>query len=173
MENAWGYEVLPGMTSYSWTKLLLDKNALESESDDPGLQQAIAEGVMRLPRGKQAKDVVTDYLRGIYQMFMSAIVKTLGGSDILQITPMEFWLTVPAIWSDEAKSVTRAAAKAAGFGSRPGDEVNLIPEPEAAAHLALKSSIHHTSDLVKVKYPSSTGVVVLTKFIARNRSHGL
>jgi hypothetical protein len=157
------------MKSYSWTKLLLDQNALRSENDDPGLQRAVAGGVMRLPRGKTAKDVVGDYLRGIYKMFMDAIVEKLGGSDILKITPMEFWLTVPAIWSDEAKAATRAAAKAAGFGSRPGDEINLIPEPEAAAHLALKSSIHHTSDLVKVTDSASCSMFVISLTYFRSK----
>lgn len=165
MENAWGYEVLPGMKSYSWTKLLLDKKALRAEGDDPGLQKAIADGVMRLPPGKRAEDVVADYLRGIYKMFMNVIVDRLGGSDLLDITPMEFWLTVPAIWTDEAKITTREAAKAAGFGSRPGDEINLIPEPEAAAHLALKSSIRHTSDLVQVNNSSSHSAFRGTKII--------
>jgi hypothetical protein len=102
-------------------------------------------------------------------MFMDAIVEKLGGSDILKITPMEFWLTVPAIWSDEAKAATRAAAKAAGFGSRPGDEINLIPEPEAAAHLALKSSIHHTSDLVKVTDSASCSMFVISLTYFRSK----
>jgi molecular chaperone DnaK (HSP70) len=39
-------------------------------------------------------------------------------------------ITVPAIWSDDAKNLTRLAATRAGI---PGDKLNLITEPEAAA----------------------------------------
>ncbi|TVY15152.1 Heat shock protein [Lachnellula arida] len=56
-----------------------------------------------------------------------------------KITPMECWITLPAIWSDEAKDATLAAAKKAGFGNREGDEVFTIAEPEAAAIATLKS----------------------------------
>lgn len=43
-----------------------------------------------------------------------------------------------AIWSDAAKAATRSAAHEAGFGSRPGDEIFMVPEPEAAAIATLK-----------------------------------
>lgn len=109
--------------------------------------KAAANGLMRLPQGKTAKDVVTDYMKGLYAMFVKA-VSAVWGDDLS--FPIEFWLTVPATWSDQAKWATRAAAMDAGFGARLGDEINLIAEPEAAAHLALKSSIHHVDDLVKV-----------------------
>jgi hypothetical protein len=32
--NKWGFEVEPKLTSYSWTKLLLDKNAPAGDYDD-------------------------------------------------------------------------------------------------------------------------------------------
>ena len=53
-------------------------------------------------------------------------------------TPQECWITLPAIWSDEAKEATLTAAKNAGFGSRPHDEIFTIAEPEAAAIYTLK-----------------------------------
>ncbi|ENH73324.1 hypothetical protein FOC1_g10008809 [Fusarium oxysporum f. sp. cubense race 1] len=79
-ENAWGYQIEPGMKTYAWTKLLLDDQALATE----------------------------------------------------------------------------AAALDAGFASRPIDRLSLITEPDAAAHMALKSSIHHVEDLIDV----GTGVMV-------------
>ncbi|OBT74407.1 hypothetical protein VF21_06831 [Pseudogymnoascus sp. 05NY08] len=51
---------------------------------------------------------------------------------------MECWITLPAIWSDEAKAATLTAAKNAGFGHNPHDEVFTIAEPEAAAIATLK-----------------------------------
>lgn len=46
---------------------------------------------------------------------------------------MQFWITVPAMWSDAAKTATIEAAQAAGFGSRVMDTIHIITEPEAAA----------------------------------------
>ena len=84
-----------------------------------------------LPSGKSAKDVVADYLRGLYEH----LVKRLRHHDdtFFGITPMEFWITVPAMWTDAAKTATIEAAQAAGFGSRPMDTLHIITEPEAAA----------------------------------------
>jgi hypothetical protein len=146
------------MISYSWTKLLLDKSALASEYDDPDLNKAAANGLMRLPRGKTAVNVVTDYMKGMHRMFNQAIkeVGLLAEDGLTLPMPMEFWLTVPATWTEEAKYATRSAALKAGFANRPGDNIYLIPEPEAATHLALKDSIHNVSDLVK----KGTGVLV-------------
>jgi hypothetical protein len=149
--DVWGYEVEPGLCSYSWTKLLLDRSALTTEYDDPDLKMAAANGLMRLPPGKTAQDVVTDYLRGMCKMFQGALRDTglLQGGELELPMPIEFWLTVPATWTEEAKVAVLSAAKAAGFGSRPGDEINLIPEPEAAAHIAFKDGIHHVNGFVR------------------------
>ncbi|KAB8303126.1 hypothetical protein EYC80_004577 [Monilinia laxa] len=43
-------------------------------------------------------------------------------------TPMECWVTLPAVWSEEAKFATLKAAKYAGFGKRAGDEIYTIAE---------------------------------------------
>jgi hypothetical protein len=161
--NAWGYEVEPGMISCSWTKLLLDNAAAPSEYDDPYLEKAASNGLMRLPYGKTAKDVATDYMKGLYTTFYTAI-ESVFGDNRADIPPMEFWVTIPATWSERAKAATRSAAKDAGFGSRPGDRLNLIAEPEAAAHLALKSSIHHVDDLVRVGIKTKKSQIIRADF---------
>lgn len=148
-ENAWGYQIEPGMKTYAWTKLLLDDQALPTEYDDPDLNKAAGDGLMRLPVGRTAKDTVTEYLRGMHSMYTKAVIEIIG-EDKLEDLPVDFWLTVPATWTERAKLITRAAAIDAGFASRPIDRLSLIPEPEAAAHLALKSSIHHVEDLIDV-----------------------
>jgi len=137
------------MKTYAWTKLLLDDRALPTEYDDPDLNKAAGNGLMRLPIGRTAKDVVTEYLRGMYAMYRRAVIEKIG-EDKLEDMPVDYWLTVPATWTERAKLITKAAALDAGFASRPIDTLRLIPEPEAAAHLALKSSIHHVHDLVDV-----------------------
>jgi molecular chaperone DnaK (HSP70) len=140
------------MVSYSWTKMLLDQKAVPTEYDDPDLMKAASNGLMKLPRGKTAKDVVADYLKGMHKMFMKGLLEKglVTEDEAYPSIPMEIYLSVPATWSDEAKWATRTAALDAGFGTRPGDQLKLIAEPEAAAHLALKDSVHHVDDLVKV-----------------------
>lgn len=149
-QNLWGYQVEPGMRAYAWTKLLLDSSAIASEYDDPSLKKAIGSGIMKLPRGRTAKEIVTAYLRGLNTMYQGVVTEKFGHG-YLDNLPVDIWLTVPATWSDEAKQLTMEAARDAGFSSRPYDRVRLIAEPEAAAHLALKSSIHHVQDLIEVR----------------------
>lgn len=129
------------MIAYSWTKLLLDQGARITKYDDSALETASKTGILQLPEGKTAVDVVADYLSEVYEHIMNTIAKQIT-EEALKITPIEFWFTVPAIWSDQAQSATMAAAKRAGFGAslfkRRNDKIFLISEPEAAAITALK-----------------------------------
>src|ERR1700761_4556034 len=86
--DAWGYEVEAGSKSYSWTKLLLDAKALPSADDDPNLPAAMKSGILALPPGKTAVDVVADYLRKVHNHIMEAIQEKCGGPDILDATPI-------------------------------------------------------------------------------------
>jgi hypothetical protein len=125
------------MQSHFWTKLLLDKSASTQAHDDPSLNSVLGQNWQKLPAGKQAKDLAREYLTEVYAHVMQ-ILENRYTAATLKLTPMECWVTMPAIWSDAAQSATREAAKAAGFGSRPGDELYMITEPEAAAIAALK-----------------------------------
>ncbi|OAA45111.1 Hsp70 family protein [Beauveria brongniartii RCEF 3172] len=153
--DVWGYQVEPGMRSCSLTKLLLDKSALLSDFDVCSVYDASTNDLMRLPEGKTAKEVATSYLRQMYNMFEKS-KKELFGSMNLDELPVEFWLTVPASWSEKAKLLTKAAAMEAGFGNRVVDRVMLISEPEAAAQYTLKSSFHQLKAFVQ----KNTGVMV-------------
>lgn len=140
--DAWGYEVEAGFKSYSWIKLLLDSKATATDFDDPILQKeqdSVGGSIMTLPEGKTAIDVTTDYLTNLYRHCIAEINKT-DIKTVLPVTPIEFWFTHPATWSDEAKAATKQAAERAGFTSRKGDTITLIPEPEAGAIAALRSS---------------------------------
>jgi hypothetical protein len=136
--NKWGFEVYPKLISYSWTKLLLDKNATVGEHDDPALSKMAGSGILQLPAFREAAGVCEDYLHEVYT-YVSAKLRQEMTALTSETTPMECWITLPAIWSDEAKDATLAAAKKAGFGNRAGDEVFTIAEPEAAAIATLKS----------------------------------
>lgn len=150
-ENAWGYQIDPGMKIYAHTKLLLDESALPSDYDDPNLYLPGGGEIIHLPKGKSAKDVATEYLKGMREMFEDARDEKLSAQGMdLDSLAVDFWLTVPASWSEKAKLLTKNAAVDAGFGTRPIDRVMLIPEPEAAAHYALKSNIYHIEGFVRV-----------------------
>ena len=75
--------------------------------------------------------VVKDFLSAIRQTTIQEIEKTYG-NDWVRKSKVEYVLTVPAIWSDAAKSLMVQAAEGAGFGThRIG--FSLVGEPEAAA----------------------------------------
>jgi molecular chaperone DnaK (HSP70) len=136
------------MKSYSWTKLLLDKGADATEFDDPDLQDLVksqGDGLMKLPFHKTPTDVAGDYLWELSKYFMKELEKRIS-PEILRVTPIEFWFTVPAMWSDKAKDATKQAALKAKFASRPGDKIYMIPEPEAAAVAVLKSLTHEGTE---------------------------
>lgn len=141
------------MKAYSWTKLLLDNNTPLTKYDDTTLEDASQMGIMNLPEGKDAVEVVSDFLSEIYKHIKMDISKRIT-DETLQITPLEFWFTVPAIWSDQAQDATRRAACLAGFGqslSRPNDKIFLITEPEAAALASLQqTTINRLGASVKV-----------------------
>ncbi|KAK5076168.1 hypothetical protein LTS08_002678 [Lithohypha guttulata] len=142
--NHWGYECTRGLKQYAWTKLLLDQHVRLTEHDDPLLRQMYgAEGFLGLPPNKTAEDVVADFMTEVYRHTMQILERDFA--QILRYLPIEVWVTMPAIWSDAAQNATREAALRAGFGSRPGDSVKMITEPEAAALWALKPYLGPTA----------------------------
>lgn len=149
--NHWGYEVRPGMVSCSWTKLLLDTSAETAEFDDPSLRDAAGSALFHIPQGKNAQMVCQDFLTEVYR-FVVGNLKMRITPEIFDLTPMECYLTVPAIWTDKARTATWEAAKAAGFGSRSFDAIRIVPEPEAAAVAALRKDLRPGStNAVKVR----------------------
>ncbi|VUC31051.1 unnamed protein product [Clonostachys rosea] len=148
-EDAWGYQVEPDMKAYALTKLLLDKETLQSEYDDPELATSISRGdEFMIPTGESALTVATRFLKGMYDMFEKTAIEMLG-EDGFNDMPIDYWLTVPATWSEKAKLLTKCAALDAGFASKEMDRIMLIPEPEAAAHAALKSGLHTLANFVE------------------------
>ena len=130
----WGYmtESDSGMDTFSWTKLLLEEGLNTSEFDDPALQHALSLGIFHLPEGKSVVEVVAEFLRAVYQHTCAELQRVVGSTE-LATTPIEFWFTVPAIWTEKATAATVRAAGLAGFGNRPRDSLFVVTEPEAAA----------------------------------------
>ncbi|KAB2575244.1 hypothetical protein DBV05_g6174 [Lasiodiplodia theobromae] len=140
--DKWGFQVKPEMVSWAWMKLLLDQDQAKRHYDDT------------LPEVKQhphksPEQIVTDFLSHVYKFLIGTLERRMTPSVVQQL-PIEFWFTTPAIWSDQANHATRRAARAAGFGSRPGDRIFMIQEPEAAAVAVLKDlTVHGTNVIVK------------------------
>ncbi|KAF7188334.1 Heat shock 70 kDa protein 12B [Pseudocercospora fuligena] len=134
-DNCYGFEVAPNMKSYSWMKLLLDPLQREKH-DDPTLSQFVGNGVLACPPNKKSVDLCADYLTEISRFAYKEMVKKLG-QEMVKETPMDFWITVPAVWSDKAKSDTlravRKAAQQAKVQIHQDSHCFLISEPEAAA----------------------------------------
>ncbi|TPX16453.1 uncharacterized protein E0L32_003747 [Thyridium curvatum] len=144
----WGYGVEPGQIAYCWTKLLLDKDAPPTEHDDRLLRTDLGPGFKALYKKKSAQRVVQDYLELLYQHIMSELTRKLSGP-ILNLTPIHFWFTYPALWSVKAQSATKDAALAAGFASRRSDEIHLIKEPEAGAIACLSAQAYSQHALIR------------------------
>ena len=61
-------------------------------------------------------------------------------ASIIKSTPIEYIITVPAVWSDNAQAKTRSCAFNAGMGK----DLQIISEPEAAAIYALHAMDPHS-----------------------------
>lgn len=59
----------------------------------------------------------------------------------MEITRVDFVLTVPAVWNDAAKQRTQKCAENAGFAN--GHRLTMISEPEAAAVFCIKNQDSH------------------------------
>ncbi|KAL4942784.1 hypothetical protein BDV06DRAFT_211602 [Aspergillus oleicola] len=158
-KERWGFQVEPGMVSYAWTKLLLDRGTPLTKYDDSALEAASNIGMMLLPENKSPEVLVGDYLAEVYEHILKKIAKSIT-EETLRVTPIEFWFTVPAIWSDRAQGATRDAAQRAGFAGtlrRPSDRLFLITEPEAAAISVLRK---HASSTLGGAVKAGDGVLV-------------
>lgn len=151
-QDVWGYEIPSVAQRQCWTKLLLDEKTRVSKFDDPNLKDTLQSSTLSLPRGKSPEDVISDFLSHLYKHCMGLLAKRMT-TGVLSATPIEFWFTMPAIWSDEAQYATKKAAERAGFGKSPSrelDSINMITEPEAASIVALKSTTGKFDNLLEV-----------------------
>jgi molecular chaperone DnaK (HSP70) len=154
-EFLWGYEVETGMTTRQWMKLMLDRKANSTKYDDPRAKDVMTGVTSPLPGDWTPFKIVTAYLRAMYCMVMKGLQKYFEKT-LLDAMPMDIWLTVPAVWSDAAKLLTKKAAREAGIASRPGDTLQLIAEPEAAAHVAIREAVHKSIEVVE----AGSGVLI-------------
>ncbi|KAH6604197.1 hypothetical protein Trco_007643 [Trichoderma cornu-damae] len=113
----WGFQIPNSAKRSRFFKLRLDEPS-DSRTD-----------------GESAQELTRIYLECLYAHFISALEGQLSPS-VVQSTPMDVVVTVPAIWSNNAKQETEKAASLAGFGGE--NKIRLISEPEAAALYTVK-----------------------------------
>ena len=133
----WGFQVDDYGLRHQWFKLDLDPSQSRGVSD---LSRQFPDQ-HALPPGYSASSekLCTDYL-GALRTHTEEVLKFKLPSSIIKSTPIEYIITVPAVWSDSAQAKTRACAAAAGMGKN----LQIISEPEAAAIYALHAMDPHS-----------------------------
>ncbi|THH28180.1 hypothetical protein EUX98_g6007 [Antrodiella citrinella] len=143
---AWGIEAknaspLPGTVKCEWFKLFLEPHALRDGTVDPRLPA--------LPPGKQAIDLIVDFLACLWEYAKQRITHEIGV--VADLDSADVWLTVPAAWDARGGQMMRDAAIAAGLVRSSARAttlgrigcVSLRMEPEAAAvHCAYLTDLH-------------------------------
>jgi hypothetical protein len=96
----WGYELDMLDDRISGLKLLLDPNQPRPYFIPTNVEAELA----KLP--KPVLDVASDYIGAVFQHAMKEIESESLDSSFLDNYQKEFVLTVPAVWSDQAKDMT-------------------------------------------------------------------
>ena len=132
----WGYQIREDECRHQWFKLALDGDQPDSmshltvEYPDP---KALPPDYIHDP-----VKLSIDYLTCLREHTINVLKLKLGRA-FLDTIPVEFIITVPAIWSDAGKARTSACAASAGMG----ENVRIISEPEAAVVYTLDSMDPH------------------------------
>lgn len=135
---AWGEDAKGRhATRVKWFKLGLQEDAREFYLHNANVATSSLSGNLiaqnwetQGPPGKRPVDYVRDYLCFVYNYVRDVILPNRYGTDLLQNQKISYAITVPAIWTEKAKDLTREAARKAGI---PMNNFRLITEPEAAA----------------------------------------
>ncbi|KAL5608920.1 hypothetical protein FOVSG1_003601 [Fusarium oxysporum f. sp. vasinfectum] len=125
----WGFSVpvnAPQREVVDWFKLDLDPST-QAVGYNPSTEGARS--------GRNVDELVTDFISQLVDHLMYTLREKLG-SGLVDSTPLQFVITVPAIWSDSAKEKTKKACEQAMI-SVSEHHVHLVSEPEAAAIYAL------------------------------------
>jgi molecular chaperone DnaK (HSP70) len=134
--TSWGGLVLPlDEPQITRFKLGLEESVSQHYQASNSVRQARPSRflIFKKPPQQNNKDPVdfaADYLTCLYNYLHDKFFPSEYGSNTVRNQSYNYVVTVPAIWSDAAKNLTRQAATRAGM---PHDKLTLISEPEAAA----------------------------------------
>ena len=133
-EPIWGFAIPDIMPRFQWIKLGLDPSQ-KSGLENWGIFAYKDNRRMQFSGLDTAETVTTDYLRQLIAHTRQEIRRRIGNT--FNSMETRYVITVPAVWSDKAKSLTRICAEKAGMGSV--DDIQMISEPEAAAIFSLNA----------------------------------
>ncbi|KAH8175797.1 hsp70 protein [Sarocladium implicatum] len=147
---AWGYGAVNDPRALKWFKLLLAHKGEIPPNVDASEELKEARDRLR-ELGKGPVEVIADFLKQLWALAVEKMVKS-HSSALVDSSCFCVFLTVPAIWRDDAKAMMRQAARVAGIcDSRPAGEtiLELVAEPEAAI-LATMSDHFNAASIVDV-----------------------
>ncbi|KAI5850386.1 hypothetical protein DFP73DRAFT_539181 [Morchella snyderi] len=129
----WGFDIRPGQKRHQWFKLQLDPSQKLATKASSLARRYPSR--TELPPGYSGdiSQHVTNYLTALMKHTMGVLVKRYS-QKFVDDTPIEYILTVPALWSDRARNLTFECAKKAGMS-----RISCISEPEAAAIYTLSA----------------------------------
>ena len=131
----WGNQVKSHERRQEWFKLQLDPmayisdNTVDFSARYPSLLAAPPE------YNRTAVKLCTDFLKELRKQAWKCLEQRMTSAG-LGTYQAEWVITVPAIWSDKARSDTLECATNAGIG---GSRLTIISEPEAAAAYAFQN----------------------------------
>lgn len=141
-DPAWGFEIPNPMPRFQWIKLGLDPKQ-KSKLEDSIVFAYKDSRRMELSGLYTAEGLATDYLRQSINHTRQEIKRDVGA--VFESMTFQYVITVPAVWSEKAKNLTRMCAEKAGLGC--ASEIQMTSEPEAAAIFTLNSQSPHTTNL--------------------------
>ena len=105
----WGYEVQEAEDRISYIKLFLDPG----QGLPPWLSHRNMAAELQM-NGRTIQAAVADFLKKVLEYTLKDLTQRWGEA-FMRTTKREYVLTVPAMWSDQAKNSTLQAAKQAGM----------------------------------------------------------
>lgn len=127
-----GFEVDGSMTSMSFFKMCVDLEESNSHFDDCIFEDPVSKLLVPTVHDVDGYSALVDYMEWFFRLQISRTERTQG-PDYLDKRSLLIVLTHPAACSDSGKSRLVAAAKEAGWTSRPGTSMKICSEAEAAA----------------------------------------
>lgn len=91
---------------------------------------------------KTAVDFAADFLKAVTDHVVKITLPNRVSENFMDNQAIRYVITVPAIWTDKAKSLTKLAAAKAGIAEK---DLDMVTEPEAAALLC--STLSQSVDL--------------------------
>ncbi|KAJ4361459.1 hypothetical protein N0V95_001876 [Ascochyta clinopodiicola] len=136
----WGLSIPAGEPRHMWTKLDLDRTNHRTQVGEAAriLNEMTLNGSCP---AKQPVDIVADFLRKVKDHLIVNLDDQFGPK-LWRTLPITLVVTVPAVWSDAAKSRTMEAVSKGGFNAVEFPQVKRVvttTEPEAAAIYTMKS----------------------------------